>query len=102
MKICPQTLVKFFLTFGKNDPIYNGWTNINFPYVICVGFSICVGFYLGVYRIQPSRELESFEVTCTFGNEALTIIEKSHEKKTGFTAIPYSSDGCGQPGLFYL
>ena len=54
----------------------------------------------GERLIQPSRELEPFNVECQFVNgTATTIIEKTHEQITGFTSIP-GTYGCSAPGCF--
>ena len=54
----------------------------------------------GERLIQPSRELEPFNVECQFNNgTASTIIEKTHEQVTGFTSIP-GTYGCSAPGCF--
>ena len=46
----------------------------------------------GLYMIRPTRDLEPFEVTCNFnGTEAVTIIEKTHEKKESVGVIVHSS-----------
>ena len=54
----------------------------------------------GEYLIQPSRDLEPFNVQCKFVNgTASTIIGKTHEQVTGFTSIP-GTYGCASPGCY--
>lgn len=54
----------------------------------------------GQRLIQPSRELEPFNVECKFTNgTATTIIEKTHEQISDFTSIP-GTNGCSTPGCF--
>ena len=57
----------------------------------------------GVYPIQPSLDYDPFNVTCKF-NETFgigkTILFHEHEQPVQFTAIPGSSEGCGEPGCF--
>ena len=46
----------------------------------------------GIYMIRPTRDLEPFEVTCNFDEtEAVTIINKTHEKKESAGVIVHSS-----------
>ena len=54
----------------------------------------------GQRLIQPSQELEPFNMECQFNNgTATTIIEKTHEQLSGFTSIP-GTYGCSSPGCF--
>ena len=57
-------------------------------------------FVDGERLIQPSRDLEPFNVECKFVNgTASTIIKKTHENNSGFTSIP-DTDGCSSAGCF--
>jgi len=55
----------------------------------------------GIYWIQPSYDLVSFNVMCTFtDNVATTTLSHNVSNPSGFTSLPLSSDGCYERGCF--
>jgi len=55
----------------------------------------------GIYSIQPSYYVDSFNVDCSFEDGiATTTLEHTHSNPTGYTSLPLASDGCDEPGCF--
>ena len=55
----------------------------------------------GIYLIQPSYDVDSFYVDCSFEEgTATTTLKHTHSNPTGFTSLPLTSDGCYEPGCF--